>query len=149
MTRHWAIETEPAWSPDGNSIYFTSDRGGRPQIYRIPSTGGSAERITYEGDYNARVSLSPDGRYLATTHGNENDYRIAVYDRETEQLRVLSSGRLDESPSFAPNGSMILYATREDGKGVLAAVSADGSVRQKLVQSLGDVREPAWSPLVR
>lgn len=149
LTRHWAIETEPAWSPDGNSIYFTSDRGGRPQIYRIPSTGGSAERITYEGDYNARVSLSPDGRYLATTHGNENDYRIAVYDRETEQLRVLSSGRLDESPSFAPNGSMILYATREDGKGVLAAVSADGSVRQKLVQSLGDVREPAWSPLVR
>lgn len=149
LTRHWAIDTEPAWSPDGTTIYFTSDRGGRPQIYRIPSTGGEAERVTFEGEYNARASLSPDGRYIATTHGNENDYRIAVYDRETEQLRVLSSGRLDESPSFAPNGSMILYATRDNGKGVLAAVSADGNVRQKLVQSLGDVREPAWSPLVR
>lgn len=149
LTKHWAIDTEPVWTPDGEQIYFTSDRGGKPQIYQIHRSGGEPKRITFDGEYNARASLSPDGRFIATTHGNENDYRIAVYDRETEQLRVLSSGRLDESPSFAPNGSMILYATRENGKGVLAAVSADGSVRQKLVQSLGDVREPAWSPLVR
>ncbi|GAB4185438.1 MAG: Tol-Pal system beta propeller repeat protein TolB [Wenzhouxiangellaceae bacterium] len=149
LTSHWGIDTEATWSPDGRHLYFTSDRGGRPQIYRIAVGGGDPERITFQGEYNARASLSPDGRYIATTHGNDNDYRIAVYDRETEQLRVLSSGRLDESPSFAPNGSMILYATRESGRGVLAAVSADGNVRQKLVQSLGDVREPAWSPLVR
>lgn len=149
LTRHWAIDTEPVWAPDGNSIYFTSDRGGKPQIYRIPSYGGEVERVTFEGEQNTRASLSPDGRFVATAQGNNNEYRIAVYDRETEQLRVLSSGRLDESPSFAPNGSVILYATRENGKGVLAAVSIDGNVKQKLVQSLGDVREPAWSPLVR
>ncbi len=149
LTHHWAIDTEPVFTPDGRDILFTSDRGGRPQVYRIPAGGGDAERLTFQGEYNARPALSPDGRWLATTHGNGNDYRIALFHREDGQFRVLSSGRLDESPSFAPNGRMILYATKEAGNGVLAAVSIDGRVRQKLVQRLGDVREPAWSPRVR
>lgn len=149
LTRHWAIDTEPAWSPDGRYVYFTSDRGGRPQIYRLPATGGDAERITREGDYNARVTIAPDGRSIAVAHGRGNEYRIAVWDLEHESLRVLTPGVLDESPSFAPNGSMILYATREGARGVLSAVSADGNVRQRLILSEGDVREPAWSPLIR
>ncbi len=149
LTQHWAIDTEPTWSPDGNAIYFTSDRGGKPQIYRISPRGGTPERVTLEGEYNARASVSPDGRKIAVAHGRGNEYRIAVWDLETERFTVLTPGTLDESPSFAPNGSMVLYATREGGRGVLSAVSADGNVRQRLVLSEGDVREPAWSPVIR
>jgi TolB protein len=149
ITQHWSIDTEPVWSPDGRYIYFTSDRGGRPQIYRVPPGGGSPQRVTLDGDYNARASISPDGRRIAVAQGRGNEYRIAVWDIETERFAILTPGTLDESPSFAPNGSMILYATREGSRGVLSAVSADGSVRQRLILSEGDVREPAWSPVIR
>ena len=149
ITQHWAIDTEPAFSPDGRFVYFTSDRGGRPQIYRVPVGGGNPERVTLEGEYNARASISPDGRKIAVAQGRGNEYRIAVWDIESERFSILTPGRLDESPSFAPNGSMILYATREGGRGVLSAVSADGSVRTRLILSEGDVREPAWSPVIR
>lgn len=149
LTQHWAIDTEPTWSPDGNTIYFTSDRGGKPQIYGMSPRGGTPQRVTLEGEYSARASVAPDGRKIAVAHGRGNEYRIAVWDLETERITVLTPGNLDESPSFAPNGSMILYATREGGRGVLSAVSADGSVRQRLVLSEGDVREPAWSPVIK
>ncbi len=149
ITQHWSIDTEPVWSPDGRWLYFTSDRGGRPQIYRVPPTGGNPSRVTLEGEYNARASISPDGRRIAVAQGRGNEYRIAVWDIETERFTILTPGTLDESPSFAPNGSMILYATREGSRGVLSAVSADGSVRQRLILSEGDVREPAWSPVIR
>jgi TolB protein len=149
LTQHWAIDTEAAWSPDGKTVYFTSDRGGRPQIYRVPMDGGSAERVTLVGEYNARVSVAGNGRTIAVAHGQGNEYRIAVWDLENERMRVLTPGVLDESPSFAPNSSMILYATREGDRGVLSAVSADGNVRQRLVLTEGDVREPAWSPVIR
>jgi TolB protein len=149
LTDHWAIDTEPAWSPDGRNIYFTSDRGGKPQVYRVAAGGGTAERITLEGEYNARATVAPDGRSIAVAHGQGNEYRIGVWDLENERMRILTPGVLDESPSFAPNSSMILYATREGDRGVLSAVSADGNVRQRLILSEGDVREPAWSPVIR
>ena len=149
ITDHWSIDTEAVWSPDGNYLYFTSDRGGKPQIYRVSATGGSPTRVTLQGDYNARASVSPDGRKIAVAQGRGNEYRIAVWDIETERFTILTPGKLDESPSFAPNGSMILYATREGDRGVLSAVSADGNVRQRLILSEGDVREPAWSPVIR
>lgn len=146
LTRHYAIDTEPAWSPDGRHIVWTSDRGGRPQIYRAPSTGGKAERITFEGRYNARASYSPDGKMLTLVTQVGSDFRIGVLDLASRQLRVLSDGALDESPSFAPNGSMVIYATKIRGQGELAAVSVDGRVRQRLALQAGDVREPAWAP---
>ena len=149
LTQHWSIDTEPAFSPDGKFVYFTSDRGGKPQIYRVPATGGNPSRVTLEGEYNARASVAPDGRKIAVAQGRGNEYRIAVWDIETERFTILTPGRLDESPSYAPNGSMILYATREGDRGVLSAVSADGNVRQRLILSEGDVREPAWSPLIK
>ena len=149
LTQHWAIDTEPVWSPDSQWVYFTSDRGGRPQIYRVAASGGKPERITREGEYNARASISPDGTRIAMAHGRGNEYRIAVLDMDTGRIRILTPGVLDESPSFAPNGSMILYATREGPRGVLSAVSVDGNVRQRLILSEGDVREPAWSPVIR
>jgi TolB protein len=146
LTQSYAIDTEPTWSPDGSHIVFTSDRGGKPQLYIMPGTGGQEKRLTFTGDYNAGASFSPDGKNLAMVHGNRGDYRIAVMDMATRTVNVLTEGRLDESPSFAPNGSLILYASRKGGVGYLSAVSIDGKMQQKLVFDSSEVREPAWSP---
>jgi TolB protein len=149
LTNNAAIDTEPAWSPDGKQLVFTSDRGGAPQIYRMDVRGGRAERLTFEGNYNAGAEYSPDGKRLTLVHRDGRDYRIGVLELDSRRLRVLTDGSLDESPSFAPNGSMIIYATNVGGRAVLAAVSADGRFRQRLTLSGGDVREPAWSPVLR
>ena len=146
LTKSFAIDTEPSWSPDGNTIVFTSDRGGKPQIYMVSSQGGDEKRLTFSGSYNARASFSPDGRNLVMVHGNGNDYRIAIMDMANKSINVLTSGRSDESPSFAPNGSMILYASKKGGTGFLSAVSIDGKIQQKLVFNSGEVREPSWGP---
>lgn len=147
------IDTEPRFSPDGQFIYFTSDRGGSPQIYRIPATGGSAgniaERITFDGSYNVTPRPSPDGKSIAYIARNNGRFQLALMDLATKQTQVLTDSSKDESPSFAPNGRMILYATEIGGRGVLAAVSSDGRVKQKLSVQAADVREPAWGPLVR
>jgi len=147
LTNHYAIDTEPAWSPDAGTIMFTSDRGGKPQIYRVPSNGGKVKRVTFKGDYNARASYSPDGKLLTMVTRQGRGFRIGVLDLASGGVRILSEGRLDESPSFAPNGSMVIYATKSNGEGRLAAVSVDGRIRQRLQE--GDVREPAWSPYTR
>jgi TolB protein len=141
------IDTEPAWSGDGQYIYFTSDRGGSPQIYRIPATGGDAQRVTYEGGYNVTPRLSPDGKSLAYITRNNGRFQVAVMDLASRQTAILTDSNRDESPSFAPNGRMILYASEHGGRGVLAAVSVDGRVKQRLSGQAGDVREPAWGPL--
>jgi TolB protein len=146
LTKSFAIDTEPTWSPDGSSIVFTSDRGGKPQLYIVPSQGGPEKRLTFSGNYNARASFSPDGKNLVMVHGNGNDYRIAVMDMATKSINVLTSGSSDESPSFAPNGTMILYASKKGRTGFLSAVSLDGKMQQKLVFNSGEVREPAWAP---
>lgn len=146
ITNDISIDTEPGWSPDGRMLVFTSDRGGKPQLYLVPAGGGQPQRLTYEGDYNARGVFSPDGRTIAMVHGNGGDYRIAVMDLSSRALRVLTQGPLDESPGFAPNGSMILYTQKSGGVDQLAAVSIDGKVHQSLRIQGGQVREPAWSP---
>ena len=148
LTTHWAIDTEPEWSADGRRVFFTSDRGGKPQIYQVELSSQDVSRVTFTGDYNARASLSPDETYLATVHGNNNIFKIGLLHRPSGTLQLLSQGPLDESPSFAPNGSMVLYATKnKQGQGVLRAVSLDGQTTNDLVLSDGSVREPAWSPL--
>jgi len=147
LTNNLAIDTEPRWTPDGQSIIFTSDRGGKPQLYQMSAGGGGAERITFQGQFNANASISYDGKQIAMVQGNGNVYRIAIMDRSLGgQVRFISPGPIDETPSFAPNASMLLYAASEGRRGVLYAVSADGLVRQRLVLADGDVREPAWGP---
>jgi len=142
-----AIDTEPCWAPDGRSLYFTSDRAGRPQIYRITLAAGERpRRITFEGAYNARPRVSPDGTQLAIVTLDQGVYRIGAVDIASGRSRVLSSGHLDEGPSFAPNGQTVLFAARESGRGVLETVAIDGSVTSRISSSVGDVREPAWSP---
>ena len=145
------IDTEPRWSPDGQFIYFTSDRGGSPQIYRIATSGAGAgaERVTFEGSYNVTPRPSPDGKSLAFIARDGGRFQLALMDLATKQTQILTDSAKDESPSFAPNGRMILYATEIGGRGVLAAVSSDGRVKQKLSVQAADVREPAWGPLVR
>jgi TolB protein len=146
LTNHFAIDVEAAWMPDGRSLIFTSDRSGKPQLYEVSASGGDASRLTFQGQYNARATICCDGTKVAMAQGTGNVYRITVFDRATGSYSELSPGNVDESPSFAPNGSMLIYAATEGPRGVLYAVSADGRVRQRLVLADGDVREPAWGP---
>ncbi|MET0497229.1 MAG: Tol-Pal system beta propeller repeat protein TolB [Steroidobacteraceae bacterium] len=147
MTFDPGIDTEPTWSLDGRKLYFNSDRAGSPQIYQVDvASPNSPSRITFEGSYNARPRLSPDGKQLAVVYLDRGNFKIAVIDLASKAVQVLSGGRQDESPSFAPNGATIIYATQDRGRGVLATVSTDGRVQQKLQANAGDVREPVWSP---
>jgi len=143
------IDTEPFFSPDGQFIYFTSDRGGAPQVYRIPATGGEAQRVTFEGSYNVTPRIAPDGKTMAFVSRNGSRFQVTTMDLATRQPQILTDSAKDESPSFAPNGRMILYATEIGGRGVLAAVSADGRIKQRLSVAAGDVREPAWGPFMK
>ncbi len=146
VTHHFGIDTEPSWSPDGQSLIFTSDRGGQPQIYSIYLPSRDVTRLTFEGQYNARGRLTQDGRFLAMVHQNNGSFHIAVQDLRSGRLDLLTETFMDESPTIAPNGSIILYATQEGVRGVLSAVSLDGRVKFRLPSTKGDVREPAWSP---
>lgn len=148
VTRHHAIDTEPSWTEDGRGLVFTSDRGGRPQIYRVDLSNDAVERLTFEGVYNASPRLLPGGRHLVFVHRRDGVDHIAWQDLERDDLRVLTRTPLDESPSVAPNGTMLIYATQDRGRGILAVVSIDGRVKYRLPSSSGDVREPAWSPFM-
>jgi TolB protein len=157
ITDHPAIDTEPAWSPDGRQLYFTSDRAGGPQVYRVDLAAGAGtgagasartQRVTYVGAYNARPRVSPDGRLLAFITREDGAYRVAVQDLGNGTVRVLSKGRQDESPGFSPDGGTLIHAARVRGQGVLATVSADGLIQQSLKADRGEVREPAWGPFL-
>lgn len=146
ITNHFGIDTEPNWSVDGKSIIFTSNRGGSPQVYQVGVASRRVERLTFEGDYNARPRVSPDGKSLIMVHRQDGVFHIALQNVKTGDMRILTETWLDESPSVAPNGAMLLYATQHRKKGVLAAVSMDAGVKFRLPSKQGDVREPAWSP---
>ena len=150
LTDDPAIDTEAAWAPDGKSVYFTSDRAGSPQIYRVGlQPGEHPKRITFSGNYNARCRVSPDGSLLAMVTLEGGGYRIAVQDLANNAVRVLSRGKLDESPSFAPNGATLIFSEREGPRGSLSTVSVDGLTGLRLKSDLGEVREPVWGPFTQ
>ncbi len=149
LTDHHAIDTEPTWMPHGKSLIFTSDRGGGPQLYELGLQDGSLRRLTFQGSYNAKGVLSADGRFLGMVHRSQGRFHIAVKDLLRGTFHVLTETSLDETPSLAPNASMVIYATRYRGKGILSAVSLDGQVKVRLPARIGEVREPAWSPYLK
>lgn len=140
------IDTEPTFTPDGRFLLFTSDRGGSAQIYRMPVSGGYAERLTFEGSNNFSPRVHPNGKGFVFSHFNEGHFHIAVQDFETRQIQILTPGGWEKKPSFAPNGKLILFATEVQGRGILATVSSDGRVKQKMSPQQGDIREPTWGP---
>ena len=141
-------DNSPTWSPDGSSILFTSDRAGRPQIYKIELASRALTRLTFKGSYNSRGRLTQDGRFLTMVHQDSTGYHIAVQDLVSGRLDVLTNSRDDESPTIAPNGVVVMYATKKAGRGVLAGVSLDGKIKFTMPSDLGEVREPAWSPFL-
>ncbi len=147
VTNHFAIDTEPSWTIDGTGVFFTSDRGVKPQIYKVTLASGITERVTFDGDYNARGRVSPDGKSLVMVNKRPgSSYQIAAQDLKSGNMRILTETNYDESPTIAPNGAMLMYATSVGGKGVLGAVSLDARTKVRLPSKQGDVREPAWSP---
>lgn len=147
VTKGFSIDTEPEWGPDGKTIFFTSNRGGKPQIYKVDLDNGRTQRVTYEGNYNARPTLAPRGNKLVMIHrGEDGIYRLASQDLKTGELRFLTHADLDESPSIAPNGDMVLYGTNAYGRRVLGIVTIDGRGQLRLPAREGSVQEPAWSP---
>jgi len=148
LTNSGSIDTEPFFSPDGQLIYFTSDRGGSPQIYRMSVSGGEIARVSFDGSYNVSPRVSNDGKSLIYIAREGGRFQLKSLDLASKQSQVLTDGQHDESPSFAPNGKMILYATQVGNRGSLAAVSSDGSVKQRLSVQAADVREPAWGPYI-
>ncbi len=149
LSKHAGIDTEPSFSADGQSLIFTSDRGGSPQIYRMAinhASGGLIERLTFEGNYNVSPEFSRDGKQFTFIHRNNNRFSVAVQDIATRQMQLLTNSQFDESPSFAPNDRVILYATEINGRGILSTVSSDGQTRQQFSSLEGDIREPAWGP---
>lgn len=147
MTNDSAIDTEARYSPDGKSFIFTSDRGGSPQIYRYSFDNSSVKRLTFKGAFNARGTLSADGKKIALVHRpSGSNYKVAIQDINTGITNILTSTSLDESPSFSPNGQMVVYATREGNRGLLSVMSTDGRFRMNLPSEQGEVREPAWAP---
>jgi TolB protein len=146
LTQHPGIDTEPSWSEDGRYVIFTSDRGGKPQIYQLELATNMIERLTFVGNYNTRARLLPGGKHMVFVHRTNQTDSIAWQDLARGDVRVLTRTPLDESPSVAPNGTMLIYATQDRGRGILGVVSLDGRVRYRLPSSSGDVREPSWSP---
>ena len=148
FSKSLAIDTEPVFSPDGQYLYFTSDRGGSPQIYRQPLAGGSAQRVTFNGNYAVSPALNPQGTEISYVTRSNGRFRIAIMDLQTGQERILTGNEFDESPCFSPNGRIICYASERNKKGVLGTVSTDGAVSAWLTASAGDIREPTWGPLL-
>ena len=149
ITQSPSIDTEPVFSPDGSTIYFVSDRGGSPQIYRVPVSGGAAQRVTFSGTYNVSPALSPDGRWLSFVSREANGYRVQLMDLSTDKLTSLTESSQDEKPSFAPNSKLIMYATKASSREVLMTITLDGKIGTRLAGQSANIREPHWGPFLK
>lgn len=149
LTQSSSIDTEPVYSADGKYIYFVSDRGGAPQIYRMPAGGGNAERVSFEGSYNISPALSPDGRWLAYVSRIGGAFKLQVMELASGAVNAITDTGADESPAFAPNSRLIVYATQQQGREALMTTTLDGRVKARLAGQSGDIREPDWGPFLK
>ncbi|MES2283133.1 MAG: Tol-Pal system beta propeller repeat protein TolB [Pseudomonadota bacterium] len=149
LTQSSSIDTEPAFSPDGRFIYFVSDRGGAPQVYRMTASGGGVERVTFNGSYNISPAISPDGRWLAYVSRVGGAFKLQVMELANGTVNQITDTAADESPSFAPNSRLIVYATRQQGREALMTTTLDGKIKARLSGASGDIREPDWGPFSR
>jgi TolB protein len=149
LTQSSGIDTEPRYSADGKSIYFVSDRGGAPQIYRMPSSGGNAERVTFTGSYNISPTISPDGRWLAYISRIGGAFKLQVMELASATVSSITDTTADESPSFAPNSRLLVYATQQQGREALMTTTLDGKIKARLAGQAGDIREPDWGPFLK
>ena len=149
LTQSSSIDTEPAFSPDGRFIYFVSDRGGAPQIYRMAASGGNPERVTFNGSYNISPVISPDGRWLAYVSRVGSAFKLQLMELATGNVNQITDTSFDESPSFAPNSRLIVYATQQQGREALMTTTLDGKIKARLAGATGDIREPDWAPFPR
>ncbi len=149
LTQSSAIDTEPVFTPDGRQIYFVSDRGGGPQIYRMPVAGGNAERVTFSGNYNISPAISPAGKTLAYITRQGSAFRLMIQDIVGGNANAITDTTDDESPSFAPTGRLLVYASRAQGRDVLMTTTLDGRIKSRLLTTGADMREPAWGPFGR
>ncbi|MEJ5988978.1 Tol-Pal system beta propeller repeat protein TolB [Ramlibacter sp. PS3R-8] len=149
LTQSAGIDTEPLYSADGSTIYFVSDRGGAPQVYRMPAAGGQPQRVTFTGTYNISPALSPDNRWLAYISRINGAFKLQVMEISSGNVQSVTDTTADESPSFAPNGRMIIYATRQGGSEALMTTTLDGKIKARLPGKGGDIREPDWGPFQR
>ena len=149
LTQSSSIDTEPAFSPDGKSIYFVSDRGGAPQIYRMGAAGGNVERVSFTGSYNISPAISPDGKYMAYISRVGGAFKLQVMEFAGGAVNQITDTSADESPSFAPNSRLIVYATQQQGREALMTTTLDGKIKTRLAGANGDIREPDWSPFSR
>lgn len=146
LAQSGSIDTEPVYAPDGKNIYFVSDRGGAPQIYKMPAAGGNAERVTFTGNYNISPAISPDGRWLAYISRVNGAFKLHVMELASGTVNAIADTSADESPSFAPNSRLIVYATQQQGREALMTTTLDGKLKARLAGQNGDIREPAWGP---
>lgn len=144
----FSIDTEPTWSADGRLLLFTSDRGGGPQIYQMNLHDKRLQRITFDGSYNARASFSPDGKMIVVLNREQGMYNIAVQDLDDDTLLSVTHSGFDASPSFAPNGQMVLFESKPGTQGMLGMASIDGRINCRLPTPEGDVQDPVWSPFL-
>ena len=149
LTQSSSIDTEPLYTADGRTLYFVSDRGGAPQVYRMPATGGEPQRVTFTGNYNISPALSPDGKWLAYISRVGGAFKLQVMELASGNVQSVTDTVSDESPSFAPNGRTIIYATRQNGREALMTTTLDGKIKASLPGKSGDIREPDWGPFQR
>jgi TolB protein len=149
LTYDPSIDTSPSFSPDGKQIVFNSDRGGSPQLWVMNADGSGARQISFGGGRYTTPVWSPRGDYIAFTKQTGGDFHIGVMKPDGSDERLLTSAFLDEGPTWAPNGRVLMFFRETPGSGPhLWTVNVTGNLNLQEAPYPGQASDPAWSPLL-